>query len=65
MYNWSTSEERIEKNSDQNAVWQLEQTANFGLNGDKISEAQLRRYWPKLNLDKSRRRFLDLLIYGN
>ena len=65
MYNWSTSKENIAKKSDQNTIWQLEQIANFGLNGEKISEAQLKHYWPKLNLDKSRRRFLNLLLYGN
>ena len=65
MYNWSTSQESLGKKSDQSAIWQLEQTANFGLNGEKISETELRHYWTKLNLDKNRRRFLELLIYDH
>lgn len=65
MYNWSTNEESLKKDPEKFAIWRLEQAVNFGLNGEKLSEAELRKYWPKLSLDTHRKAFLELLLYGN
>ncbi len=65
MYNWSTDEKALAKDSEAYAIWRLEQTINFGLNGEKLSEAELRKYLPRLSLDPHRRAFLELLLYGN
>ncbi len=62
MYNWSTDEQQLKKNPDQYAIWKLEQLINFGLNGEKISEKELRRYWDKLAIDPNRRKFLELIL---
>ncbi len=64
MYNWSTDEETLQKDPEKHAVWRLEQLLNFGLNNEKISEVELRRYWPQLEIDPARRRFLELLLNG-
>lgn len=65
MYNWSTDEKQLQGDAEKYAIWRLEQTINFGLNGEKLSEAELRTYWHKLSLDPHRKAFLELLLYGN
>ena len=62
MYNWSTDEKKISKNPEKYAIWKLEQMINYGLNGAKISEAELRRYWDKLDIDPEKRKFLEFLL---
>lgn len=64
MYNWSTDTSALDKDPDKRARWRLEQLLNFGLNNEKVSEVELRRYWPQLNLDPARRRFIELLLNG-
>ena len=64
MYNWSTDEKELKKNPEQHMIWQLEQMINFGLNGKKLNETLLKKYWAKLSLDPARRRLLSLLMYG-
>ena len=64
MYNWSTDEEALQKDTKEYAIWRLEQMVNFGLNREKLSEMELRKYWEKLSLDPARRAFLKLLLYG-
>lgn len=65
MYNWSTDEKKLKKNKEAYAVWKLEQTVNFGLEGKKINKTALLKYWPKLHIDPSRKKFLALLLYGD
>ena len=62
MYNWSTDEKQLKNHPEQYAIWKLEQMVNFGLNGEKIVESDLRRYWNKLTLDPARQKFLQLLL---
>lgn len=64
MYNWSTNEEELKKNSDYYSQWKLEQLINFGLGGEKLDVTKLKKYWEKLRIDPARRRFLDLLIHA-
>ncbi len=63
MYNWSVDEKKLKADPEAYAVWRLEQLINFGLNGEKISEKELRKYWPKLKLDPARKRLLELFLY--
>lgn len=65
MYNWSTDEKELMKNKEKHAIWKLEQMVNFGLGGEKISEGELKKYWERLTLDPKRRKFFELLLYGN
>lgn len=62
MYNWSTDQKELKKEPEKYAIWKLEQMVNFGLNGDKIDKKELKKYWPKLNLDPHRRRLLEVFL---
>lgn len=62
MYNWSTDETELKKDPKKHAMWKLEQLANFGLNGEKIDEDELRTHWEELSLDPWRKKFLGLLL---
>lgn len=63
MYNWSTDVKMLKKDKKKYTIWKLEQMVNFGLNGKKIDETELRTYWSKLHLDPARKHFLDLLLH--
>ncbi|MEK7541254.1 MAG: hypothetical protein AAB533_00145 [Patescibacteria group bacterium] len=65
MYNWSTDEKSLPQGSEAHTIWRLEQAVNFGLHGERLSEAELRKYLPRLSLDPHRRAFLELLLYGD
>ena len=65
MYNWSIDEKTLKKNPEQYAIWRLEQLINFGLDGEKLDEEELRRYWSKINIDENRRKFLEILLYDS
>lgn len=65
MHNWSVDEETFKNHPEEYTIWKLEQMANFGLHGEKINEQQLRRFWPRLRLDPSRRRYLHFLLHDN
>lgn len=64
MYNWSTNEKELKKDKKRYAVWKIEQMVNFGLNGKKLKEKELRKYWSEIDIDPTRRKFLGLLLYG-
>lgn len=64
MYNWSTDEKNLMKDGEKYTIWKLEQMANFGLDGEKISREKLERYWGCLTLDPKRKKYLGLLLYG-
>jgi len=63
MYNWSVDLKKIGSTSKEAIIWRLEQAVNFGLNGEKLDKALLKRYWQKLHLDPQRKRFLKLLLW--
>lgn len=62
MYNWSIDEKQLDKSPRKKAIWRMQQMVNFGLNGEKISEKELRQFWDSLQIDESRRKFLSMLI---
>ena len=64
MYNWSVDETELKKSPEKHAIWRLEQLINFCLNGEKIQESVLIKYLPNLNIDPTRREFINLLLYG-
>jgi hypothetical protein len=64
MRNWSTDTTRLKDNSEQYAIWQLEQQLNYGLyEGEKIERKLLVKYLPVLNIDKATRDFLEFILY--
>lgn len=65
MRNWSVDESELKKDPEKYAIWRLEQLINFGLDREKLDGRQLRQYWPRLQLDPARKRFLELLLNAN
>lgn len=64
MYNWSTDTRVLKTDIEKYKIWKLEQLINFGLGGKKIKESELRKYWPRLQLDPARKFFLSFLLHG-
>jgi len=63
MYNWGVDLKKMGSASKSAIIWRLEQAINFGLNGQKLDKALVKRYWQKLHLDPQRKRFLSLLLW--
>lgn len=63
MYNWSTDTSSLKKDPEKYAIWKLEQMINFGLNGERLDEKQLLKFWHKLNIDKKRRKLLTFWLW--
>lgn len=64
MYNWSVDEEQMKKADPEGyKIWRLEQMINWGLGGEKLKEKLVRKYWSKLFMDESTRRYLEFLLW--
>ncbi|MEK7211443.1 MAG: hypothetical protein AAB731_02320 [Patescibacteria group bacterium] len=63
MYNWSVDTKELKKDKNKYAVWRLEQLVNFGLGGEKFNKSQLKKYWPLLDLDPKKKKFLSFLLW--
>ena len=62
MYNWSVDLKQLKKDKRAYAIWRLEQMVNFGLGKEKISKAELKKYWPFLHLDPDKKKYLMTLL---
>jgi len=65
MHNWSVDEAKLKQHPEEYAKWRLEQLINFGLDGEKLTRDELRRYLPDLNIDPHKRRYLEFLMENN
>lgn len=63
MYNWAVDVAKLKKNKRQYAIWRLEQLVNFGLNKEKIDKQELKRYWPFLDIDSNKKKYLSWLLW--
>lgn len=63
MYNWNTDTSKWDKKSDSYQIWYLEHLINYGLNGEKLDLDLVKKYWGDLDLDPSRKKFLEMLIW--
>ena len=63
MYNWTVDLQQLKKDKKQFAIWKLEQLVNFGLNGEKLNIADLKKYWSILNLDPIKKKYLSLVLW--
>ncbi|MBI4653189.1 hypothetical protein HY750_02970 [Candidatus Kuenenbacteria bacterium] len=63
MYNWSVDTIELKKDKKEYTIWQLEQMVNFGLGKDKINRQELKKYWPFLDLDEKKKKFLSMLLW--
>lgn len=64
MYNWSVDLKKLKKDKKAYTIWRLEQMVNFGLDNEKINEQELKKYWQRLDLDLSKKKFLAFLLWG-
>jgi len=62
MRNWSTDVTKLKQSPKEYTKWKLEQLINFGLDGEKLNEQELREYFPKLNIDPGKRAFLQRIL---
>ncbi len=63
MHNWSVNINQLKKNPDALARFVLEQRINYGLNGHKISLAELKKYWHLLRLDPLKKSYLEKIVW--
>ncbi len=63
MHNWSVDLKKLNKDPKAAAIWKLEQSVNFGLNGEKLQKKLLKKYWNQLRLDPLRKKLLKLLLW--
>ncbi len=63
MYNWSVDIKQLKKHPEKAIVWKLEQTINYGLNGEKLDIGLTRKYWNRLCIDPARKKFLKFILW--
>ena len=63
MRNWSVDTKELKKDKIKYTIWRLEQEVNFGFGNKKIKKSQLKKYWPLLNLDAKKKKFLSVLLW--
>jgi len=65
VYNWSTDITKF-KNPKEKRIWELTQLIDYGLRGQKLSQKELKKYWPqvKTKIDPSNRRLYEFLLWG-
>ncbi len=63
MKNWSTNTKRLKENPQEYTRWKLEQMINFGLDGEKLIEKDLRKHFTKLSIDPLKKIFLKHLLW--
>lgn len=60
---WDYDRKTLEK-SEQGRILILERMINYGPGKEKIKLALVKKYWDKLDLFPTRKRLLELLIWG-
>lgn len=66
MYNWYLDEEKYKKTDPEGyKLWRLEQMLNYGTDGEKLDEAEVKRVWPKIkeNLDPDRKKTIEFFLW--
>lgn len=63
MHNWSVDTTELKKDSQKYVIWRLEQLVNFGLDGEKLDRLELKKYWPLLNLDVNKKKYLSFILW--
>ena len=65
MKNWNTDVSKFKSKKDKR-IWELSQMINYGLDGEKLDENELKENWDDIKpmLDLERARMLEYLIWG-
>ncbi|MBI5620578.1 hypothetical protein HY949_02265 [Candidatus Gottesmanbacteria bacterium] len=67
MINWNTDEKLLKKNHPQEyKLWRMTQLINYGLEGEKLNEKEVRKAWPKIKdtLAINKRKTLEFLLWN-
>ena len=67
MINWSVDEEAFKiRDPEAYRLWRITQLINYGLDGEKLDEAEVREAWPKIvdRLDPYKARYLEFALWG-
>ncbi|MEK7141136.1 MAG: hypothetical protein AAB800_01165 [Patescibacteria group bacterium] len=67
MINWNTDEKRLKRlHPEDYKLWRLTQLINYGLEGEKLDEQEVRAAWPKIkkNLAMNKRKALEWLLWN-
>ncbi len=65
MYNWSTDEDYLKQFPEEYEKWRLLQLINYGLDGEKISLKQLKKYWSQIKeevLDEKIKDYIEKIV---
>ena len=60
---WSVDTRNLRKDPSALAVWELENSINFGLREAKIKKSELLTHWDKLDIDPHKKKFLSLILH--
>jgi hypothetical protein len=66
MYNWSVDEKAFKKEDPEAyRLWRLTQLINYGLDGEKLDESEIKQAWPqiKARLDPHKAAYLEFLLW--
>lgn len=66
MYNWSVDEKAFKKRDPKGyKLWRLEQLINYGLDGEKLDEEEVKKAWQKIKdrLDPDIKKYLEFLLW--
>lgn len=64
VHNWSVDEKAFKKADPEGyKIWRIQQLINYGLDGEKLSRKEVKKYWPKLYLDPMTKRYLEFLLW--
>ena len=67
MYNWSVDEKKFKKEDPEGyRLWRLTQLINYGLDGEKLEEKEVKAAWPKIKdrLDPHKKVYFEFLLWG-
>lgn len=64
MHNWSVDEKAFKRADPEGyKIWRIQQLINYGLDGEKLSRQEVKKYWPKLYLDPMTKKYLEFLLW--
>ena len=67
MINWSIDEKKFKnENPEEYRLWRLTQLINYGLDGEKLDESEVKHAWPKIKerIDPNTKIYLEYLLWG-
>ena len=64
MHNWSVDEKAFKKADPEGyKIWRIQQLINYGLDGEKLSKKEVKKYWDRFYLDTNTKKYLEFLLW--